>query len=232
MTTYIGKRRSALIVHAHPEPASFSTAQARVAREELTEQGYEVEFIDLYARGWNSVLDRGEFTPVEEPFKPQREQLDAVRNGTLAADVRADLDELLGADLLVLSFPVWWFSVPAILKGWIDRVFVFGAVFGGDHGMFDQAAMAGRRALVLATTGGSRASFTPEGGFGDIADYLFHIHRGMFEFVGYDVLEPVVTYGPAHLDDPQRAEALNTVRHAFSGLDNRPNATVADTAES
>lgn len=113
-------------------------------------------------------------------------------------------------------------SLPAILKGWLDRVFVMGAVSGGDLGLFDGAALAGRRAVVLATTGGSADSFTRSGAFGDINDFLFHIHRGTLEFVGYDALEPVITYGPAHLDDVRRAEALHDVRHAFSTLDDRP----------
>ncbi|TDE44558.1 hypothetical protein E1295_25180 [Nonomuraea mesophila] len=96
-----------------------------------------------------------------------------------------------------------------------------GAVFGGELGIFDEAALTGRRAVVLATTGGAPSSFTPDGAFGHIDAFLFHVHRGMLEFVGYDVLEPVITYGPAHLDDPARAETLDAVRHAFAGIDGR-----------
>lgn len=222
MSTHLGARASALIVHAHPEPASFSTAQAYAARVSLEAQGYSVEYIDLYAKQWAPVLDRGEFLPFEGPFKPQREQWNAFKNGSLAAEVQGDLDAVLRADLLVLSFPLWWFSLPAILKGWIDRVFVMGALSGGDIGLFDRAALAGRRAVVLAATGGPADAFTHNGAFGDINDFLFHIHRGMLEFVGYVALEPVITYGPVHLGDIQRAEALHDVRHAFSNLDDRP----------
>lgn len=227
MNTHPDTRASALIVHAHPEPASFSTAQSHTAREALQERGYRVELIDLYARGWDPVLARDEFPPSEGPFKPQREQQAAVKNGALAADVRADLDAVLAADLLVLSFPLWWFSVPAILKGWVDRVFVMGAVFGGDFGLFKQAALAGRRAVVLATTGGPPETFADDGAFGSIDAFLFHVHRGMLEFVGYDTLEPVITYGPAHLDRAQRARALDDVRQAFLALDSRPAAATS-----
>lgn len=58
----------------------------------------------------------------------------------------------------MLSFPLWWFSMPAVLKGWVDRVFAMGGVFGGDHGLFDEAALTGRRAVLLLTTGGSTAA--------------------------------------------------------------------------
>ena len=224
-----GRRASALVVHAHPEPASFSTAQALAARESLVEQDYSVEFIDLYAERWAPVLDRDEFAPFDGPFKPQREQWTAVKGGLLAPEVEAYLEAVLRADLLVLSFPLWWFSLPAILKGWIDRVFVMGGVSGGDVGVFDQAALAGRRAVVLTTTGGSADAFTRGGAFGEADDFLFHIHRGMLEFVGYDALEPVISYGPAHLDDDQRAAALARVRHSFRTIDDR---SVASTSRS
>ena len=124
--------KKALIVHAHPEPASFCTSQMQVARDELVRQGYEVDVIDLYENKLDPVLDRGEFEHVEEPFKPQNEHLKAIKAGTLKPRIATDIDRVLAADLLVFSFPLWWFSVPAVLKGWADRVFVTGAVFGGE----------------------------------------------------------------------------------------------------
>lgn len=222
VTTPSSTRPSALVVHAHPEPGSFSAAQMHAAVASLQAQGYAVELIDLYAREWNPVLRRDEFAPFEGPFKPQREQLRAIANATLAPEVRGDLDAVLRAELLVLSFPLWWFSMPAILKGWVDRVFAMGGVAGAEAGLFETAALAGRRAVVLATTGGGADAFTSSGAFGGIDDFLFHIHRGMLEFVGYDALRPIVTYGPAHLDDRERAAALEEVRAVFDSIDEHP----------
>ncbi|MGK5692453.1 NAD(P)H-dependent oxidoreductase [Streptomyces sp. URMC 128] len=217
---------TALIVHAHPEPRSFSTAQMAAAAESLGEAGYRVDVLDLYADGWAPVLAREEFAPVEGPFKPQAEQLRAIEEGTLDTAVRAHLDRLLAADLLVLSFPMWWFSLPAVLKGWVDRVFVMGGVFGGDHGLFGDAALAGKRAMLLFTTGGPGESFRPGGAFGPMDDFLFHIHRGMLEFVGYQVLEPVITYGPARMTDQERAAALDAVRESVARVAAGAGATV------
>lgn len=100
-----------------------------------------------------------------------------------------------------------------------------GAVFGGDLGLFDQAALAGRQAMLMITTGGPAEYFGPDRSFGDLNTLLFHIHHGMLRFVGYDVLEPVVTYGPAHLDDTQRSAALAAACRAVEQLDNRPRLT-------
>jgi NAD(P)H dehydrogenase (quinone) len=212
----------ALVVHAHPEPSSFSSSQARLAARILGEAGYCVDLLDLYAEGWAPVLDRDGFPAVDGAFKPQAEQLRAVEGGTLDVRLRAHLDRLLAADLLVLSFPLWWFSMPAILKGWIDRVFVMGGVFGGDHGLFDEAALAGRRAVLLLTTGGARESFDPGGAYGSMDDFLFHIHRGMLEFVGYRVLDPVITHAPARLAEPDRVAALDTVRESLAFIGAAP----------
>lgn len=206
---------TALIVHAHPEPRSFSAAQSAAAAQVLGEAGFAIDLLDLYAEDWAPVLDRAEFARADGHFKPQAEQLQAVRDGTLDPVLSAHLDRLLAADLLVLSFPMWWFSMPAVLKGWVDRVFVMGGVFGGDHGLFDEAALVGKRAVLLITTGGSSDAFRPGGAFGPLNDFLFHIRRGMLEFVGYRVLDPVVTYGPAHLAEQERAAALDAVRERF-----------------
>jgi NAD(P)H dehydrogenase (quinone) len=207
---------TALIVHAHPEPHSYSTAQMATAAQALRDAGHRVDVLDLYADGWAPVLAREEFAPADGPFKPQAEQMRAVKDGTLDAAVKAHLDRLLAADLLVLSFPMWWFSLPAILKGWVDRVFVMGGVFGGDYGLFGDAALAGKQAMLLLTTGGPSESFRPGGAFGPMDDFLFHIHRGMLEFVGYQALDPVVTYGPAHMTDQERAAALEAVRESVA----------------
>ncbi|MFC1411806.1 NAD(P)H-dependent oxidoreductase [Streptacidiphilus sp. N1-12] len=208
--------RTALIVHAHPEPQSFSTAQMLTAAGALRDAGYTVDVLDLYAENWPPALDRDDFTSTDGYFKPQAEQQRAAEEGTLAPRVQEHLDRLLTADLLVFSFPMWWFSIPAILKGWVDQVFVMGAVFGGDYGLFDKAALAGKQAMLLLTTGGPREAFQSGGTLGPLNDFLFHIHRGMFEFVGYQVLDPVVTYGPARMTDEQRTEALEAVRESVA----------------
>lgn len=210
-----------LLVHAHPERDSFSAAQSSVAAQALRSAGHAVDVINLYDDAWQPVLRRQDFPDALGTFKPQAEQMRAVADGTLDPIVRDQLDRLLAADLLVLSFPLWWFSVPAILKGWIDRVFAMGAVFGGEHGLFDEAALAGKDAVLLVTTGGPEEAFRPAGAFGPMDDFVFHIRRGMLEFVGYRVLDPVITYAPARLDPHERDAALRAVHESFVAIAKR-----------
>ncbi|MDQ0905373.1 putative NADPH-quinone reductase [Streptomyces canus] len=130
----------------------------------------QVDVLDLYNDAWAPVLAGEEFAPWT-PFKPQAEQMRAVQDGTLDEAVKDHVGRLLAADLLVLSYPLWWFSLPAILKSWIGRVFVMGALFGRDHGFFGDAPLAGKRAMLLVTTGGSGEAFRP-GAFGAVDDFL------------------------------------------------------------
>ncbi len=198
----------ALIVHAHPEAASFCAAQMRGAARTLEAQGYEVEISDLYAQGWNAGLGRGDFTYAQGGhFKPQAEQVRAAQNHTFAADVAAELNKLLAADLLIFSFPLWWFSLPALLKGWVDRVFAMGAVYGAGVGTYDNGKFLGRRALLLFTTGGPESAYGPQANNGELNTALFHIHNGMLRFAGYTVLAPVVGYGPARVGDERAGAA-------------------------
>ena len=210
--------RRALIVHAHPERESFSTSQAHAAAQQLQSLGVETTVLDLYAEGWDPVLAPHQFPDADSYFKPQAAQLAAVTNGTLQEPVRSHLSLVQEADLLILSFPMWWFSMPAILKGWVDRVFVMGAAFGGTYGFFDQGGMSGKKAMLLLTTGGPQDAYAPDApdGLGSLDTFLFHIHRGMLEFCGYEVLAPVVTFAAAHLDGQSRLTALEQVQQKVS----------------
>ncbi|MNR16737.1 hypothetical protein D3C85_1333580 [compost metagenome] len=73
---------------------------------------------------WNPVASADDFSARENPeyLVYALEQRLGVKSQTLAADIQQELDKLLWADLLILNFPIYWFSAPAMLKGWIDRV--------------------------------------------------------------------------------------------------------------
>jgi NAD(P)H dehydrogenase (quinone) len=114
-----------LLVFAHPEPRSLNGALRDVAIEALNAQGHEVRVSDLYAMDWKSEVDRADFPQVspEARFKPGKASADAFKANALTDDVKAEIENLLWADVLILQFPLWWYAMPAILKGWVDRVY-------------------------------------------------------------------------------------------------------------
>jgi len=197
------------IVHAHPEPQSFNGALTRHAQEVLRAAGHEVRVSDLYAMGWNPVSDRHNFTTAANPdyFKPQQEELHATQHQGFAPDVRAEMEKLEWCDVLIFQSPLWWFSIPAILKGWVDRVFAMGFAYGGGR-WFDRGVFKGKRAMVSITTGGGESYFSPTGLGGDINTLLFPINHGIFRFCGFDVLPPFLSYSAARVSPEERAAYL------------------------
>jgi len=210
----------ALVVHAHPEPTSFNAALRDVAVSTLRAQGYGVHLSDLYAMRFKATVDRDDFRTTFDPAKLNvtREQRHALANGGLADDIRAELDALLAADLVVFQFPLWWFSMPAILKGWFDRVFVSGAVYGRQY-LFERGKLRGKRALLSITTGGPEAAFGPSSLNGDILDILMPIHRGILGLTGMTVLPPFVAYFVPYLGAERREEILERYASYLGSLD-------------
>jgi NAD(P)H dehydrogenase (quinone) len=185
-----------LLVYAHPEPVSFNGALRDAAVATLEAAGHSVTVSDLYAQSFNPVAGPSDVTARsnERVFNLGMEQMHAIRHGTLAHDVQVELDKLLAADLLILQFPMWWFSLPAMLKGWIDRVFVFGAAY--DFGRtWDKGVFVGRRAMLALTASAPEAAFYPDGRSGDMERVLWPIHAGVLALCGYSVLPPFIAHG-------------------------------------
>ena len=198
------------IVLAHPEPASFNHALARAARESLETGGHEVRLDDLYANGFSPLASRADFAAVEdgERFSLQGEQrASARREHGFAAEIEAAQQNLVWCDLLILQFPVWWFSTPAILKGWFDRVLSAGFAYGGGN-WFETAPLYGRRALVSLTSGGTEDRWGANGLFGEIETILHAVQIGTLNFCGFEVLHPHLVLGPARMGKEGRAKTL------------------------
>ncbi len=97
------------------------------------------------------------------------------------------------ADLLVLQYPMWWHLPPAMLKGWFDRVLVYGTVYTSAT-RFENGRFAGKRAMLSVTVGTSRATYEHDGRCGDIDLLLWPVNFTL-AYVGYEILAPFVSYG-------------------------------------
>lgn len=184
----------ALIVLAHPEPQSFNGHLKNVAVEELTTLGYTVEISDLHAMGFDPVEDRRHY-PERAPdtrFDVQAEQRHAYETRTLDADVQAEIDKLHSADLVILQFPIWWFGAPAILKGWLDRVLVYGLY--SSRRRYDAGIFRGKKAFLSVTAGGPESTFQHDGRNGDI-DLVLWPFNFTLHYMGYTVLPQFAVFG-------------------------------------
>ncbi|MGQ4516398.1 NAD(P)H-dependent oxidoreductase [Streptomyces sp. DW26H14] len=207
-----------LIVHAHPEPKSLNGSLKDLAVSTLEAAGHEVRVSDLYAMKWQAAVDAADYGPAaSDRLRVASDSGRAFDTGTLAPEVRAEQEKLLWADTVIFQFPLWWYGMPAILKGWVDRVFTFHFAYGvGEHSdtkygeRFGEGTLAGRRALLSVTTGGPQAHYAARGINGPIDDLLFPIQHGILYYPGMEVLPPFVLYGTDRLtaeDFPDVAKA-------------------------
>ncbi|MBS1727102.1 MAG: NAD(P)H-dependent oxidoreductase [Armatimonadetes bacterium] len=209
-----------LIVHAHPEVTSFNSALTRHAVEVLSAAGHDVQVSDLYAMGWNPVSGRENFKTVVngDRLDLQEEEIFASRNDGFAEDIRQEWEKLVWCDVLIFQFPLWWFSLPAILKGWVDRVFACGHAYGGGK-WYSRGVFRGKRAMLSLTTGGHEPMFSENGLNGSIEQILYPIHHGILYFVGFDVLPPFVAWGPSRVGDEARETYFREYGERLSSLD-------------
>src|SRR3546814_15609657 len=119
-----------------------------------------------------------------------------MENGTISGDIKAEQAKLARAELLILQFPIWWFSPPAILKGWFDRVFARGFAYHTGR-KYDTGMFKGKFAMVAATTGTSEDTYAPDGIDGSILSVLWPVHNSLLRYSGFDVLPPFVAYLPS-----------------------------------
>ncbi len=223
---------------AHPklagdgrQAAALGAALRDVAMAELEAAGHAVQVSDLYAQRWKSEVDRADFPQLPQDVRLQvpAASRDAFAAGALTGDVLAEQRKLLWADALILQFPLWWFSMPAILKGWVDRVFSFGFAYGvGEHSercwgdRYGEGTLAGRRAMVVVTIGGWQEHYGARGINGPIDDLLFPIQHGILFYPGYDVLPPFVVYRADRLDPDGFAQAADRLRERMRTLATTP----------
>lgn len=199
------------IVYWHPEPQSFNAAMFQTACEAFTSAGHEVRTSNLYEMRFDPVSSRKNFTTVKDPnyIKLQIEEMNATEMNGFSEEIETEIGKIEWCDLMIWQFPLWWFGLPAVLKGWVDRVFAMGRAYGGGR-VYQSGVFRTKRALLSLTTGGSEDAFRKGGFNGDMAGILRPIHRGILQFVGFDVLAPQIVHGPMRLTDEQRKQALVT----------------------
>ena len=183
------------IVLAHPEPRSYNANLAEVARRSLEAQGWSVSVSDLYGMGFDPCERAEHYIARQEPdrFDVQAEQRHASKQGTMPQMVAAEIERLDRAELLILQYPMWWHLPPAMLKGWFDRVLIFGEVYASQK-RFEKGRFLGKRAMLSVTVGTSEETYAFDGRSGDIDLLLWPVNFTL-AYVGYAVVAPFIAYG-------------------------------------
>jgi len=174
-----------LSVFCHPRRHSLTGAALDAFNSGLAEAGHESEIADLHAEGFDPVL-----WPPDEPDWNDSDKRYSDR-------VRAEMARIERNDAIALVFPVWWWSMPAMLKGWIDRVWNNGWAYGDRD-------LAGKRAIALCVAGTDQDGYTKRG-YDKAIDVQIRV--GVFEYCGIQDARLHMLYGSI-LGDPAMTAAI------------------------
>lgn len=128
-----------LILYCHPNPESFCHAILETVLQSLKAKGQEAEVRDLYTLNFSPVKTTADFTDI--------------KGGSVSDDIKAEQELLLKADRLIVIYPVWWAGLPAMLKGYIDRVFSYGFAYSYDFKDLSTFKLAGKEVCLFTTMG-------------------------------------------------------------------------------
>jgi NAD(P)H dehydrogenase (quinone) len=184
-----------LIVYTHPNPKSFCHAILDTVVSTLIERGEDVVVSDLYEKGFSPVLSASDFI--------------AFGKGEIPADILKEQELVTEADNLIFIYPTWWFNRPAMLQGWIDRVFARGFAFDvGENGF--EALLSGKTCDLFVTFGGAEKDIVAALGSMDAA--MSGMTIGTLGLVGLDPIKPCYLYEVPTVTDEQRHSMLDQVK--------------------
>lgn len=158
-----------LIIYSHPNPNSLNSHLKNLLVEHLEQANHQVVVRDLYQLNFNPVLSL--------------EDMAGQRLGTVAEDVKQEQGFVTWADYITFIHPIWWTGLPAIMKGYIDRVFSYGFAYRYDKGI-QKGLLTGKQTIIINTHGKSNAEYEA---IGMDKALLLTSDKGIYTYSGLDV---------------------------------------------
>lgn len=213
-----------LIIYAHHEPASFTSAMKNVAVQVLEGQGHSVVVSDLYGQGFSAVAQKWDFVTVSGGhFNYSLEQKHAANlEMSFSPDILGEIQKLKAADIVLFITPIWWLSVPAILKGWFDRVLAMGVAWDKDK-IFENGLLRGKQAMIIAAAGNPADFFKVDGRYrASPTQILYAINHGTLAACGFNVHEPYMALNMLASSPEERSQMLRDVDFRVQTLVSSP----------
>ena len=187
-----------LIVYAHPHPESLNHAILDTTVSTLKKNGHEVIVRDLYE------LD---FQPVLRP-----EDMAAMKAGQTPKDIKTEQECINDADVITLIYPIWWTGLPAILKGYVDRVFSYGYAYAvGEEGIIK--LLKGKKGLIINTHGTPNEEYDE---IGMTAGLKVTSDIGIFDFSGIETVEHLLFGSIGYVNEEDYKSMINKVEETIN----------------
>jgi len=189
-----------LLVTAHPYQQSFNFALRTQVLSRFEKLNWDSQISDLYQQDFNPLLGTDDFDQFNDEigFSLASQQSYAYKTGSFQPAIELEQTKLKAADLVILQFPLWWGSFPAILKGWIERVLSYDFAYGASN------VLAGKSVMFSVTTGGA-ANENEEQYY---ADKISALEKDVFDYIKMNILPTFICHGPARKDQQQREGEL------------------------
>jgi NAD(P)H dehydrogenase (quinone) len=209
-----------LVVYAHHEPSSFTSAMKNVAVQTLEGAGHSVVVSDLYAQGFSAVAQKWDFvTTSGSHFNYMLEQKHAANlEMSFSPDIVGEIQKIANSDIMIIVTPIWWHSVPAILKGWFDRVLAMGTAWDVDR-IYENGLYRGHQAMLVAATGHPTDYYRADGRHKGTANQLLHpINHGTLAYCGFNVHEPFMATNIINTAPDIREKLLKDLQFRLQNL--------------
>lgn len=188
-----------LILYAHPNPKSFNHAILNTTVETLQANHHEVVVRDLYTLGFDPVLKSEDFMTFQ--------------SGNIPADIKVEQDYISEADVITFIYPVWWTGLPALLKGYVDRVFSYGFAYAYDGEGNQLQLLKGKKGFTVKTHGNLNEYYDATG---MTSSLIQTTDTGIFEFVGIEPVGHIALGGVVSVDDESRQQMLEKLKQTIA----------------
>jgi NAD(P)H dehydrogenase (quinone) len=188
-----------LLIYSHPNPKSFCHAILDNVKETLEGKKHDLVVRDLYSIGFDPILKASDFI--------------ARLSGKTPADIKVEQDYIMWSDIMIVIYPIWWAGLPAMIKGYIDRVVSYGFAYSRDDDGNVVKLLTGKKVIIFNTQGAPEDRYEKSGMFeamkktSDVAIY---------EFCGIEVLAHQFFGAVTTVDDVTRKSYLERVNTIMS----------------
>jgi NAD(P)H dehydrogenase (quinone) len=189
-----------LIIYAHPNSGSLNHFFKQTILETLQESGEEIEVRDLYEINFSPVLSLND--------------MNGQRMGKVASEIQTEQDFITWADRIIFVYPIWWTGMPAIMKGYIDRVFSYGFAYRYDNGV-QKGLLTGKKTVIVNSHGKSNAEYEASGMDKALA---LTSDTGIFTYCGLDIQAHYYFDKADRASDENIEEWKNQIQIAFSAV--------------
>ena len=214
-----------LFVYAHQDPESFGAAMHNTTLGIFEKRGDTCVISDLYASGFHAVAEKWDFKTsggAHTNYMLEQKRVSGGDGTSFAEDIKTEIAKIRAAGLIIFEFPIWWGSVPAIMKGWFDKVFALGVTWDGDH-RYHNGLLGGKKALVIAGAGDTKQMYSAEGLHGaTIEQHLYPLLHSTLAHAGLDVYKPYIASGLTAAPDLERQKILEDLQAHVTALLEKP----------